>query len=71
MAPHINLGSLSIPTYSVFIFFALVAVAITTLLFLEVKEKGEARVTNRLLLASLLGFAIFLKGKSKKKVTKN
>ncbi len=56
MAPHINLGSLSIPTYSVFIFFALVAFAITTLLLLEVKEKGEARVTNRLLLASLLGF---------------
>ena len=56
MATHINLGSMSIPTYSVFIFFALVAFAVTTLLLLELREGVEPRVTNRLLLVSLLGF---------------
>ena len=56
MAPHITIGSITIPTYSAFIFFALAAFAITTLLLLEVKEGGEARVTNRLFLVSLLGF---------------
>ena len=57
MAPHLIIGNLHLSTYSLFLFLGAVAYTVTTMILLEKVEHTDKRITNRLLIISVFGFA--------------
>ncbi len=62
MLPHIHIGFLTIPSYALMILVGLLAFVVVTILIVEKKEKAAQRITNRLLILSVFGFAVLALG---------
>ncbi len=57
MLPYIHIGPLHIPSYSLMVIVGLAAFTLCAILLFEKIEKKPQRVTNRLLIVSVFGFA--------------
>ena len=57
MLPIIDLGGLKIPSYSLLVLIGAIFFTVITIIILEKVEKTDKRITNRLLVASIFGFA--------------
>lgn len=58
MYPIVDLGILKLPSYSIMLLIGAVAFTVVTILLLEKVERVEQAVTNRILILSIVGFAV-------------